>query len=141
MADPLKMTEATALALHAVVEIAARNRVTTTAQIAESLSASPAHLAKVLHSLVRAGWLTAMRGPSGGYRLAKKPEMITLGQLYQSLEGTPRIDGCLFSAPVCRQTGCIMGQAVQEARRDLWEYLEKTSIRDLAESETQGEAR
>ncbi len=136
MSDPLKMMEGTALALHAVVWIAIRNRPVTTAEIAESLSASAAHLSKVLQRLVRAGLLTATRGPRGGYALAREAEKITLEEIYMALEGAPRIDGCLFTAPVCGKSRCIMGQAVEKARRDLREYLRETSIKKLAEQET-----
>ncbi len=131
MSDPLKITEATALALHAVAGIASFGETTTTAQIATSLSASPAHLAKVLQRLVHAGLLTATRGPSGGYRLARRPEDIMLSDVYEVMEGSPRRDGCLFAAPVCGNAECIMGKSVKQARQVLWDYLRKTSVRDL----------
>ena len=133
MSDPLKITEATALAFHAVVWIASSGGTMTTAHVAKSLSASPAHLAKVLQKMVHAGLLTATRGPSGGYGLARRPETIMLSDIYESMESTPRSDGCLFAAPVCGNADCIMGQSVREARRVLWEYLQKTSVADLVQ--------
>ena len=141
MSDPLKISEATALALHAAVHIAGQDNAVTTAEIAESMSASPAHLAKVLQRLVRAKLLIANRGRNGGYRLAREADGITLGHVYEALEGAPRSDGCLFAAPVCRGSDCIMGEAVERARRELWEYLSKTSIKELAELETKGGTR
>ncbi|MBN1859415.1 Rrf2 family transcriptional regulator [Candidatus Bipolaricaulota bacterium] len=139
MSDLLKMTEATALAFHAVVQIALRNRTTTASELAGSLSASSAHLAKVLQRLVHADVLRATRGPGGGYVLAKAPERITLEGIYLTFEGLPRVDGCLFESPVCQGKACIMGRTMEKARQELWEYLKKTSIKELAERETQGE--
>ncbi|QWF84622.1 RrF2 family transcriptional regulator [Amycolatopsis sp. CA-230715] len=47
-----------------------------------------AYLAKHLKSLVRAGVLTAIPGPRGGFRLAKSADRITVLDIVEAIEGT-----------------------------------------------------
>ena len=54
------------------------------------------HLEPVLQQLVRAGVLAGVRGPRGGYRLAKERKLITLGDIARvvgTLEGAPGDSG------------------------------------------------
>ncbi len=132
MADLIRMLEATALGLHAMVGVARRDEPTSTAQIATELRASEAHLSKVLQQLVRVGLLTSKRGPSGGYTLAKPPTEISLLDVYEALEGPLRQDGCLFTEPVCRQAECILGDLVKRLRSEVHDHLRSTSLSDVA---------
>jgi len=132
MADLIRMLEATALGLHAMVVVARRDEPTSTAQIATELRASEAHLSKVLQQLVRVGLLTSKRGPSGGYTLAKPPTEISLLDVYEALEGPLRQDGCLFTEPVCRQAECILGDLVKRLRSEVHDHLRSTSLSDVA---------
>lgn len=59
----------------------------------ESGLASPM-VAKVLKLLARGGILESERGIHGGYRLARLPERITLGDVIQALEGPVRVTDC-----------------------------------------------
>jgi Rrf2 family protein len=46
------------------------------------------YLEQTLQSLVRAGILTGMRGPKGGYRLARERRKITLGEIVRVVRAT-----------------------------------------------------
>ena len=46
--------------------------------IAGAVKASPTYLSKVLQQLTRAGFLTTVMGPHGGYNLSRKPEEVPL---------------------------------------------------------------
>lgn len=46
--------------------------------IASAVKASPTYLSKVLQQLTRAGILTTVMGPHGGYHLSRKPNEIPL---------------------------------------------------------------
>ncbi len=131
MADLIRMSEATALGLHTMTVVARRSEATSTAQIATELSASDAHLSKVLQQLVRAGLLSSRRGPSGGYALAKPPTEVTLLDVYEALEGPLRQDGCLFAEPVCRRTHCILGDLVEHVRNEVHNRFESTTLNDV----------
>ena len=132
MADLIRMSEATALALHTMAIVAQSDEPTSATQIASELRASETHLAKVLQQLVRAGWLRSKRGPNGGYALAKPAEETRLLDVYEALEGPFRQDGCLFDEPVCDNVRCILGDLVQDLRDEAYAYLRTTTLRDVA---------
>ena len=133
MAKLIRMSEATALGLHTMIHVARRDDLMSTAQIAEELDASETHLSKVLQQLVRAGLLRSKRGPSGGYSLAREASAIHLLDVYEAFEGPFRRDGCLFVKPVCRQVRCVLGDLVERLRRQAYEHLATTSLRDVAD--------
>ncbi len=71
------------------------------------------YLEPVLQQLVRAGILSGVRGPRGGYRLAKERALITVGDIARVVdaietsagETQPRSDiGRKVVLPLCRQT-------------------------------------
>jgi Rrf2 family protein len=62
-------------------------------EIAESCLMPPGRLLKILQQLVRARMLASERGPSGGFRLRRAPEDISLLEVIEALEGP--IDGDL----------------------------------------------
>lgn len=50
------------------------------------------YLEQTLQSLVRAGILTGMRGPKGGYRLARERAKISLGEIVRVVRATETIE-------------------------------------------------
>lgn len=132
MAALLKLSEATALGLHAAVLVAEADRPVSAAEMAKQLEASEAHLAKVLQALTRAGILRSKRGPKGGYELAQQASTISLLDVYESLEGKLPIEACLFDREQCDRVQCILGGLVRSVRSDIADYLRKTSLEDAA---------
>jgi Rrf2 family protein len=132
VADLLKLSEATALGLHAMVLAARAGEPVSVSAIAGELRASEAHLAKVLHTLARAGLLASKRGPGGGYVLTKPASQITLLDVYEALEGPVRRDGCLFARPVCDRVRCILGGLVERVRDEVIGHLAATTLQAAA---------
>lgn len=56
-------------------------------EIARELRISRHHLTKVVRSLAGAGCVATRRGVHNGFRLARSPDAITLGEIVRSLEG------------------------------------------------------
>jgi len=133
MADLLRMSEAAALGLHAIVMVAQHGSPVTASTLAAELAASQAHLSKVLRTLTDAGLLISRRGPKGGYGLARPGANITLREVYESFEGPLRQDGCLFSSPVCHQARCVLGDLVGDVRRRVASYLQTETVATAAE--------
>ncbi len=138
MASLLKMTDATALALHAMVYLAERSadgKLVTKVEIAASLSVSEGHLSKVLQRLVHEGLVRSIRGPNGGFALAKQAEEVTLRDVYETLEGGLRVDRCLYPEKTCNRARCILGGLVEETRKSASAYFSRTTLRDLVDGE------
>lgn len=133
MAELLRMSEATALALHTMVIVSASDEPISASPMAQQLCASEAHVFKVLQQLVRAGLLKSKRGPRGGYALARPAEEITLMDVYEVFEGSMRTDGCLFDATVCNSLDCILGGLVEDVRTRVVNHFTSTTLAQARE--------
>jgi Rrf2 family protein len=132
MAKMWKISEASSIGLHAMVLLAStRKPLVRTREIAEVLKVSEAHLSKVLQRLAKAGLVSAIRGPSGGFSLKKNPERITLLSVYEAIEGPLVPTTCLLDSPVCRGDKCILGGLVVEINKRLREYMAETTLSEL----------
>jgi Rrf2 family protein len=75
----MRLQISSTLAIFALVELARTpDRQRSVAEIGEIYDVSPHHLAKVMKTLVRAGYAQSVRGVGGGYRLACNPRRVTL---------------------------------------------------------------
>jgi Rrf2 family protein len=127
------MSEAAALALHAMVLIAARHGgLVSTKCAAEELGVSEAHLSKVLQRLAKDGLVISERGREGGFMLGKPAERTLLLDIYESIEGKCAESRCLFTAPVCGGGECILGGIIEDVDGQLRRYLAGTKLSELA---------
>lgn len=136
MASLLKISDATVLGLHTMVYLAERkDEMVTTCKIAAFLGASEAHLAKVLQRLARAGLIRSVRGPRGGFTLLEGAGATPLLAIYEVFEGAFPSNDCLFDAPICNRTGCILGGLLAKLGREVREYLATTTVAQLSSRE------
>jgi Rrf2 family protein len=134
MAKMLRISEAAALAMHAVVLMAADSkRPMAVGRAARRLNVSGAHLSKVLQRLSKAGLADSIRGPHGGFILAKSPGRITLLEVYEAIEGRREQSGCLFDGPGCGAPRCILGGLLERVDAQIGRYLSATRISSLAD--------
>lgn len=132
----VKFPEAASLGVHAAVLLAGRrNGLMSARELAERLSASEAHLAKVMQRLVRAGIVASTRGPHGGFALAKPPAEVTLLDVYEAIEGVIEPASCVFGQPVCGRRTCVFRGVTEELDARLRAYLDGAVLSDLAEEE------
>ena len=134
MPNLLKISEAASLGLHAAVFLAGnQKRLFSAKEMAMTLGASEAHLAKVLQRLTREGLISSQRGPKGGFRLNRSAEEITLLDVYQACEGPLSQSSCLLTKPVC-DGNCILGNLLEDVGRQVSQYLSRTRLSDLAKN-------
>ena len=132
MADTLKISEAASLAMHTMALLAEDpERVLSTHQIATTLDASEAHLSKVLQRLAKAGLVTSIRGPRGGFLPAKRVDDVTLLEVYESIEGPITPKTCLLNRRICKGDGCILGDLLVRVNREVRDYLSGTKLSEL----------
>jgi len=65
----------------------AENQPLATATLAERLSIPLPFLHQIGHALMQAGLIKALPGPKGGVRLGRQPELISLLNIVEALEG------------------------------------------------------
>lgn len=130
----LRISEATSLALHTMVLLAAnQERLRSTKAIASALDVSEAHLAKVLQRLARVGLVRSTRGPNGGFALDSHPDEVTLLEVYEAIEGPLVPTDCLLAVPVCGDNGCILGDLLETVNKQVKDYLAGTTLSRLAD--------
>ena len=129
----LKLSRKTLLALEAVIDIAfnARPEPVQAKEITARQGVPQRYLEQVMQQLVRAGILKGVRGPRGGYRLARERRRISVGDIVRvvrSLEsGEDPIEG---------DGGAELGLKVVrplwlELQEELMQRLDAVTIEDL----------
>lgn len=127
------LSEAASLGLHSMAILAANpDEPQTNKGMADLLGASGAHLSKVLQRLSKAGYVRAIRGPRGGFFLARPAEEITLLEIYEAIDGPLIPSTCLFGEPVCRGDKCVLGGMLHALNEQMHDYLSSTSVSQLA---------
>ncbi len=120
------------LAIAAVVDIAVHARPAPVA--AKMLSARhnlpPRHLETVLQALVRAGILKGVRGPRGGYELARERRRITAGDIVRAAMTATGEDN-LPPLPESRLVDQVVGPLVSRATDAFLATLDGTTVEDL----------
>lgn len=102
------------------------------AAISDRQGISLSYLEQLLLKLKRGGLLKTIKGPSGGYRLAKKPAKISIGEIIEAAEGPVALADCVTST--CPKSGCCSTRSLWESLSDkVTKVLNSTTLKDLCE--------
>ncbi|SFQ14983.1 RrF2 family transcriptional regulator [Tranquillimonas alkanivorans] len=94
---------------------------------------SAPHLKKVVTALTRTGFLVAVRGRSGGFRLALRPEQINLGEVIRAVEPDFALVECFRKENECRITCCCgLPPILNEALDAMLSVLDRHTLADIA---------
>ena len=130
----LRLSRKTLLALEAVIDIAfnARPEPVQAKEITARQGVPQRYLEQVMQQLVRAGILKGVRGPRGGYRLARERRRISVGDVVRVAESIedpeeekirPRSDlGMSIVAPL-----------IQSLQDDVMARLDSVTIEELCQ--------
>ncbi len=131
MSDLFKLSEAASIALHAMAYMASKGNTVTVPEMSQKLNVSEAHLSKVVQRLTKNGLVKSLRGPKGGYLMAKPAGDVSLKDVYEAIEGELKNSTCLFHNQKCESMRCIMGAALLESSRIFNDHLVRTKLSDL----------
>lgn len=103
---------------------------------------SVAYLEQIFGRLRRAGLIASARGAGGGYRLARRPCDIPVGEIIDAVDEPVCATRCDKDMP-----GCVGGERCRT--HDLWDelgehirlFLRHTSLADVLAGEIRGRAR
>jgi Rrf2 family protein len=102
------------------------------AEIAASVDTHPVVIRRLLGALLKARLVTAQKGASGGFALAKPPEKISLRDIYRAVDPTPDYGLRHFApnhaCPVGAKISAILAAAFAKAQLAMEAELARTSI-------------
>src|SRR5215468_4244304 len=106
--------------------------------ISEQQNIPKRFLEQILNDLKSAGIVQSRRGVAGGYRLAKKPEEITLAAVVRHIEGALAPVSCVserfYEKCSCPdESRCAIRSAMKEVREAIVRVAEKITIAELCE--------
>jgi Rrf2 family protein len=88
-------------------------------EIAEAEEISQKYLETIMTTLSKAGFVDAVHGKGGGYRLNRKPEEYTIGSILKLTEGSLAAVSCTAQgAAACSRTECCQA-------KPMWDRLDK----------------
>ncbi|MGM7700487.1 RrF2 family transcriptional regulator [Pseudalkalibacillus sp. Hm43] len=134
MAEKVSNTKWFGMALQALIVLAEEDTLCPSGKIAEKLESQSAFLRKILTHLVKADLIQAKEGRDGGYSLVKKPEEITLAEVYEAMKAENSQKGFLgveskeCFAPPTREA---LFELKDEMESWLVEGLKQKTIADL----------
>ena len=135
----MKLTRASEYAIQAVAYMAVqkKNDITASHLIAEKKGIPERFLLKVLKPLVSAQVLQSVKGPRGGYRLAKPSDLITFGQIIRLTDGPLALLPCVSHNFYRRcddcpdEAACVLRRIMAEVRSEVSEILDRTTLADV----------
>lgn len=89
----MRLTLYTDYSLRTLIYLAAmnQNRLCNIQEIADAYKISRNHLMKVIHNLGKLGYIETIRGRNGGFKLAKQPNEINIGELVRQKIGRAHV--------------------------------------------------
>lgn len=131
----MQLTQFSDIGLRLLMYLAKERRETpeiTLAEVSMQFSVPRNHLAKVAAKLVKNGWVTAIRGRSGGLRLALDPTKINLGQVLRVLEEHNEVINC--NKLQCRlKSICELRTLLANAYEAFFKVLDDHTLDDVTQ--------
>src|SRR5262249_42839442 len=130
----MKLTRAASYAIHALVYMAVQKHTKPVAShhIAQARGIPERFLLKVLKPLVSARVLQSIKGPNGGYRLAKGPHELTLLEIMEAVDGPIRGQPSFSRDETDGNLNKRLDQICNQAAEVVRKQLHKVRLSELA---------
>ena len=101
--------------------------------VARRQSISEKYLEQIISVLNKAGFVRSVRGPQGGYSLAKEPAQYTVGQILRLTEGSLSPVECTEEngAPCAREDSCATHILWQKLDDAINQVVDNITLEDL----------
>ncbi len=129
----LRLSRKTLFAIEAVLDIAyhAGSEPVQSREITRRQGIPRRYLEQALQSLVRNGLLVGVRGPRGGYRLAKERRRITVGEVIRIIRQVETAEDPLQEASGSQLAQRVVRPLWMELQGELMDRLDQVTIDDL----------
>jgi Rrf2 family protein len=110
--------------------------VVTINEISQAMNVPKAFLAKILQQLAGCGIVNSSRGLTGGFRLARAPEDITMLEVIETIQGVSASSQCAVDKKSCNLSDkCSVHPIWIKIREMVENELKNQNFRKLAEKE------
>ena len=105
-------------------------------EIAESEGISQKYLESIMTALSKAGFVDAVHGKGGGYRLNRKPGEYTVGSILKLTEGSLAAVSCTSQGPsACGRSACCQTKPMWDKLDNMInDFFEGITLADLLEN-------
>jgi len=116
-----------------------KERAVSTAQIAREAQIPASYLEQILHRLKKRLWVKSLRGPMGGYVLAKNPSAIKMQDVLKDLEGEQTITGYSGTPKTSRSRLASLGSNIfwKSLKESTDKFLESITLQQLIDEARQ----
>ncbi len=134
----MKLTKQTDYSLRVLIFLGThRGKPATIERVADVYGISRNHLMKVVHHLATAGLLDTQRGRTGGFRLAKPPSEIRIGDVVRMTEPDFAMVECLNSGSCVIDGPCRLKGILWKGTQEFLAGLNQYTLADLLEPRAQ----
>ena len=132
----MRLSRKSEYALLALISLAKsyNNKLMTITQLSKQNEIPQKYLEQILVILKRSGYVRSVRGPKGGYKLAKSPNLITLAEIVRSIDG-PLAPVNSTSVYYFTHTPIEKNKNLHKIFKEIRDYvsskLENTTLKDL----------
>ncbi|MES0362822.1 MAG: Rrf2 family transcriptional regulator [Desulfobacteria bacterium] len=103
--------------------------------IARRQDISVKYLEQLVIPLKKADYVKSVRGPKGGYMLARHPKEITVGEIVNVLEGGVNLSDCIENPDLCeKSTDCLTRGLWEEATKAVYDTLNSVTLSEMIET-------
>lgn len=101
-------------------------------EIAARQGISDKYLEQIISILNKAGYVKSVRGPMGGYRLVRKPEEYTVGEILRLTEGSLSPVECAGAGGTCKRQEKCASQILWKRLNDaVYQVVDGVTLEEL----------
>ncbi len=135
----MRLTTKGRFAVTALVDLAMNSQSgpVTLASISERQKISSSYLEQLFGKLRRRELVTSVRGPGGGFSLARPAGEISVAHIVRAVDEVLDATQCHGHQDCCDQHCCMTHDLWESLNRKMYEYLDSVSLQSLVERELQ----
>ena len=133
----MKLTTKGRYAVTALLDLAliGEDRPVSLGEISQRQGISLSYLEQLFARLRRSKVVTSVRGPGGGYRLARKPEAITVAAIISAVDELVDMSQCHGHANCRAGEPCLTHALWMDINQEIKNYLERITLADLVQKQ------
>lgn len=104
-------------------------------KISEKYEMSESYLEQLFAKLKKNGYIDTVRGPQGGYYLAKEPKEVTVGMVLRTLEGDITTSDCINNEVCSRESICATRVIFEKIENSINSVIDNITLADMREEQ------